>query len=138
MSRLGRAGEDPPRFRALVLARERRAEVPRFQRQFWDLLGPIRSGASRLAGNVVGWHGQEPSRFELAAPEQGCQAWQLEGGRPKHRPPVWAFCILVQGLLVGQLHPHSRPELGSCSCDVPLGSGGQVFSNFQLLHPERA
>lgn len=88
MSRLGRAGEDPLRFRALVLARERRAEVLRFQRQFCDLFslfGP--SGASGLAVNVVGWQGQEPSRFEPAAPEQGCQVWQLEGGRPKHRPP---------------------------------------------------
>lgn len=44
----------------------------------------------------------------------------VEGGRPKHRPSGRSgpFRILVQGLRWGPLHPHSRPELGSCSCDV--------------------
>lgn len=142
MSRLGRAGEDPPGVSCLELARERRAEVPLFQRQFWD--SSIPSGAGGLAVNVVGWHGQEPRRFEPAAPEQGWQvrsgSWRVAPKAPPQRT-VWAFCIPVQGLAWGN---NSTPTAGRNWVPAAVTSrsrtrqkkpmswvqGGRYFGNF--------
>ena len=65
-------------------AREKSRSPFYFERHFWDSSVP--SGATGLARNVVGWQGQEPRRFELAAPEPGLAGLAVEGWRPKHSP----------------------------------------------------
>lgn len=132
MSLLGRAGEDPPKFRPPSLARVREEpnSICPSQRHFWDSPIPNQEH-SGLARNVVGWQVKSRGVSNLQLPSRAGQAdraasWRVAPKQPKAEPLMdglgLQLCPPVQGLsCVGQLHPHSSsPELGSCSCDVPL------------------